>query len=372
MSITAYTGLPGSGKSYGVFLHVIIPALEKGRDVWTNIPVNEEELSKKGLPIPTHFETRDILDNDSWFQTVLPKGALIVIDECWRLWAAGLKANNAVEGHKSFLAEHRHMVGECGNSVEVVLVTQDLAQIASFSRNLVETTYRAEKLTRVGAKNSYRIDVYHGAVTGPKPPKSRRDREIFGKYKPEIFKLYQSHTMSATGLVGDESKSDNRSNILGGNIFKVYGAVILAGIFIVWWGFGVVVEGYSGEDESVPVVSNPDFVRQSMPGDGRRLEPIKPIPKPKPQKYDFLNGLKVTISANIGLFPDIDFVFTASSGNTSFRLTQSEMTNMGYKFIAVNECLVFIMINQARHVAACSSKSDSKSLLNFDMGQKES
>ena len=38
MSIVGYSGLPGSGKSYGVVENVVIPALEAGRHIITNIP----------------------------------------------------------------------------------------------------------------------------------------------------------------------------------------------------------------------------------------------------------------------------------------------------------------------------------------------
>ena len=48
--ITAYVGLPGSGKSYGVCEQVILPALAKGRPVFTNIPF-DTNLCKNLSPI---------------------------------------------------------------------------------------------------------------------------------------------------------------------------------------------------------------------------------------------------------------------------------------------------------------------------------
>src|SRR5690606_16593216 len=171
MTITAYTGLPGSGKSYGVFENVIVPGLENKKPVWTNIPFNEDALLEKFGVTPTAFTVDDITQNPDWFQTVFEPGAVLVLDECWRLWPAGLRANNVLMQHKSFLAEHRHMVGENGLSTEIVLVTQDLAQISSFARNLVENTFHVTKLSKVGFDKRFRVDVYFGPVTGATPPK---------------------------------------------------------------------------------------------------------------------------------------------------------------------------------------------------------
>ena len=50
MSITAYTGLPGSGKTYGVVQHVIVPALQAGRRVVTNIPMRADVVASRGWP----------------------------------------------------------------------------------------------------------------------------------------------------------------------------------------------------------------------------------------------------------------------------------------------------------------------------------
>ncbi len=202
MAITAYTGLPGSGKSYGVFQNVIIPALNQGREVWTNIPFDEQKVVEQFGYQPCRFDIEDIKDNPNWFDEVFPPGAIIVIDEVWRLWSSGMKANQIPEGYKSFLAEHRHRVGLNGLSTEVVLVCQDLAQLAYFARTLVDTTFRSVKLDTVGAKNNFRIDIYQGAVTGPRPPEKLLLRKTFGSYKPEVYELYKSHTMSQPGESG--------------------------------------------------------------------------------------------------------------------------------------------------------------------------
>jgi len=217
MSILAYVGLPGSGKSYDVVANQILPALKQGRHVCTNIPLHKDkiaEITTSGNL--TEFPTEKIQTTPEAIFEYCTAGTVLVLDEVWRLFPAGLKANNVPEPFRKLLAEHRHMVNENGDSTQIVLVTQDLAQISAFARQLVEQTFNHTKLTSIGAAKSYRIDIYAGAVTGTNPPKQQRIREIYGTYNNKITSLYQSHTMSQSkdGSV-NEKGADSR-----GNIFK--------------------------------------------------------------------------------------------------------------------------------------------------------
>jgi zona occludens toxin (predicted ATPase) len=215
MSIVGYSGLPGSGKSYGVVENVVIPALESGRHIITNIPLKTGRLSDdfpQGKV--TIFDNRDAEGDPDFFSLEgHPAGVIWIIDEAWRFWKSGMKSVNIPQVQKEFFTEHRHMVGEDGRTNEIVLVTQDLQQLCAFVRDLVEETYRAVKLTAVGQKNRYRVDVYQGGVTGQKPGKPMR--QLYGKYKPEIYQYYKSHTRNKTDFAaGMEEKADDRANVL--------------------------------------------------------------------------------------------------------------------------------------------------------------
>lgn len=233
MSIVSYTGLMGSGKSYGVVENAILPALRKGRTVVTNIPLNLELISetKEFKGSVQIFETKDITDNsDSAFFEELPDGCLWVCDEAWRLWESGIKATAMPESHKAFITEHRHLVGEDGFTTEIVLVTQDNSQLCAFVRNLIDETYRSSKLDKVGMKNRCRIDVYQTGVTGSNPPKSNLIRQIGPKkYKKEVWQYYKSHTKSEH--VGMEEKADNRASIFKNPLIK-YGIPVSILIFV--------------------------------------------------------------------------------------------------------------------------------------------
>lgn len=208
MAIDAYVGLPGHGKSYGVVEHVIIPSLKQGRHVVTNIPLNADALlmdfggTIQQLPVDW-FELNDL----SEYAT---NGCVLVLDELWRRWPSGMLTNQASTEDKALLAEHRHRVDKENRSMRIVLVTQDLSQIANWVRVLVESTYRVSKKS----KKFYVVSIYNGAVTGVRPPKSALLRQATGRFKKEVYVYYSSATQSQTGNVGDESKADSRSSIL--------------------------------------------------------------------------------------------------------------------------------------------------------------
>lgn len=281
MSIVGYSGLPGSGKSYGVVENVIIPALESGRHIITNIPLKTGRLSDdfpQGKV--TIFDNREAEDDPDFFSLdAHPGGVIWIIDEAWRFWKSGMKSVNIPQVQKEFFTEHRHMVGEDGRTNEIVLVTQDLQQLCAFVRDLVEETYRAVKLTAVGQKNRYRVDVYQGGVTGQKPGKPMR--QLYGKYKPEIYQYYKSHTRNKTDFAaGMEEKADDRANVLKHPLIKVG---IPAALLVM--GFGV-YQAYSYftrfSDDSQPVdapqVQQSQPASQDLPG---MSQPVESAPKRK-------------------------------------------------------------------------------------------
>lgn len=229
MSIVAYTGLPGSGKTYSVVKHQIMPALKLGRTVVTNVPLRTDALSALGLPgAVVEFPTEVIAAEPHRIREYVTAGCIFVLDEVWRLFPQGQQANKVPEEYKSLLAEHRHMVDELGNSTQIVFVVQDLANIGAFARRLVEETFVTTKLGFVGLSGSYRVDVFRGAQTGATPPVSARLRMVGPhRYDKAIFALYVSHTMAAAGTEGgaDETKIDGRANILKRPAF-VIGAVL--------------------------------------------------------------------------------------------------------------------------------------------------
>lgn len=264
MAIHAYVGKPGHGKSYGVVEHVVIPSLKQNRHVVTNIPLAVDDLlaafGGNVTQLPSNwFELSDLAD-------VIPAGSVAIIDECWRRWPAGQNVNHANFTDKSLLAEHRHRVDEKGNSMRVVLVTQDLAQISSWVRLLIETTYRIRKLS----KKAFKVDIYNGAVTGDAPSKTKLLRTTAGTFKSTIFPFYKSATQSNSGEVGDESSADGRSSIL--RSFGLWASLICA-LVLVLVGIFFVKKFFSTDAPGVKHVSS-----ASAPAKGPAVPPAPPEP----------------------------------------------------------------------------------------------
>lgn len=237
MSIFAYVGLPGSGKSYSVVQQQILPALKAGRTVVTNVPL-KWDLVRAELGVPAaqlrEFPMEAVQADPELIMEAAPPGAVLVLDEVWRIFPAGLKANQVPEQFRAVFAEHRHRVNAEGESSQIVLVTQDLAQIAAFARQLVEQTFRTTKLTTVGLSRRYRTDVYAGPVTGPNPPVNTAIRQIFGRYDPAVYRFYHSHTQSQAAKEGaDERAIDRRGNVLLRPVVLLAPVLVIA---LLWFG----------------------------------------------------------------------------------------------------------------------------------------
>jgi len=257
MAIYAYTGNPGAGKSYEVVNNPMLRAVAEGRPVWTNIPVN--------LPGP-HVVKGDAA-NEHWYLDA-PPGALVVIDEVWRYWPSGQKTSTVREDIREFLAMHRHRTS-MGQSTDILIVCQDLSQVAAFVRDLVEKTFRMRKLSGLGTRSSYRVDVYRGAVRGAR---GRAEDHIAGwvtRYKPDGFKLYQSHTQ---GGDAKEIEVDKRGSVWRRPAVLAIPLALLAPVLVVW-AFREAIPGGDIEGESVPV-----------PEPAKAPALIAPPPRPQPTR----------------------------------------------------------------------------------------
>jgi zona occludens toxin len=277
MAIKGYSGLTGSGKSYSVVSNVILPALEKGRTVVTNIPMNikNEKLIS--------FDIHHLVDNREEIETFAPKGSVIVIDEAQHMWPSGLKGNQIPKAEKDFFTEHRHKVGEDGFSNEIILISQDLGNIAAFVRNLISETFVTTKLEAIGQKNRYRVDIYQGAVTGQRPPKQLLKRQLYGKYEPEVYKHYKSQTQSEIDEIGSETPLDERGNILSSPLLK-YG--MIAAVIMILFGLYKVGSFFNPEDSEL-INSTDQIAQNEQPKPLKRMQPLptpdpEPLPEPKP------------------------------------------------------------------------------------------
>ena len=352
MSIIAYTGLPGHGKSYGAVKHSIMPALESGRLVATNIPLSDD-LDNQYPDQIQRFQTSDIEGNPDWFESVLRPGSVLVFDEVWRIWPAGLKTTAMPIQHKTFLAEHRHIVGIDGHSTEIVLIVQRLSNLASFCRNLIEYTYIVQKLETVGSSRRYRVDIYEGAARD-QPNKRFRIREEYGKFDPKIFSLYQSHTRSDTA--GREAKPDNRANILRSPILWV--GVILVAILLI---FVVIMAPHL-----FPTVED---LEQSPMADSLPTQPAEqpsvttpPQKKQHAERHPIDDLLSEFDDGYITLFlrrgRRVEYTIRLLRGLDWVDMTNHQLTVLGAKIQAMDRCLLLVEGGETVRYFTCRSEPD--------------
>lgn len=281
MSILAYTGLPGAGKSYAVVEHQILPALRAGRRVVTNIPMHVDTVRSKivtGELVELPLE-KITAEPETIYEYVTP-GSVLVLDEVWRIFPAGQRADKVPEPFRKLLAEHRHMVNDKGESAQLVLVTQDLAQIAAFARQLVEQTFRTVKLSSVGLRAGYRLDVFNGPISGPNPPLQNRLREVYGRYRKDVWQFYKSHTMSEAKAEGaDERAVDGRGSLLRSPALLACAAIVVLGVlFVIPRAFGLLQKDgmaqLAGHEETAPDLPPPP----EAAGGTRSMVPLSSAP----------------------------------------------------------------------------------------------
>lgn len=293
MALNLYTGDTGSGKSYSVVATVIIPALKKGRHVVTNIPLEVDLLTQvfggtiSQLPL-------DALD-DPDLPDLFPPGCVAVVDECWNRWPSGQRLTKAPKGDQHWLKEHRHRVDAMGNSMQVVLCTQNPSDLAKWVRDLIAHTFWMTKLEELGMDDKCSVRIFKKCPTGEadKIPKRQLLRVTYLTYEPEIYQYYRSATQSKTNDVGIETTMDRRTSMWRspGFLFQTIGSPILcaASIFALIY-FGNRLTGDEPKKEegaSVAVVAQPEheplpvapaqLVNPMPPGmELTTIEPAKP------------------------------------------------------------------------------------------------
>uniref|UniRef100_A0AAU8B3U8 ZOT protein n=1 Tax=Dulem virus 53 TaxID=3145764 RepID=A0AAU8B3U8_9VIRU len=227
MAISAYVGIPGSGKSYEVVLSVILENYQKGRRIVTNIEgISDEKirdycLNKKGIKEQELGLLIKVTDEDcqrddffpykgSQGNTICKAGDLICIDEVWRIFPTNeIKAN-----HRSFIAEHRHFTDEeTGVCCDLVVINQSVTGIPRFIKDRIETTFLMSRLVALGLGKRYRVNVY----TGVKVNKQGLVAQYQNKFNDDIFRLYKSFD----GVNGKQSVVDDRQNYFKSGMFRL-------------------------------------------------------------------------------------------------------------------------------------------------------
>jgi zona occludens toxin len=191
MSIIAFTGTPGSGKSYDAVAK-IIANLRMGRIVFTNIRGLDQPLCLEMIKMLTGLDDYSLSRQLHYlpdhqvicFWNHVTPGALIVLDEVQNFFNARNWASKDNTEFNKWSSTHRH------HGYDVVLLTQNIQRIDSAVRSLVEWTYVYRKMNFFGSlfTQKYLCYAYGGEeVVGSPLAKSVRT------YDSKIFLCYQSY-----------------------------------------------------------------------------------------------------------------------------------------------------------------------------------
>lgn len=243
MAISLIVGRPGDGKSYSAVHLCILPALQMGRSVFTNIPVNVDLLREELQLLPDLY--LKVVDKEQLDKTELydiPGGTLIVLDEVWRYWKKEERKPPS-DADEKFFAEHRHRIGRVPGvdgalSQDIVLITQGTTEVPGWIKSRIASTYKVVKLNAVGSENRFRVDFYRGAQ-GERPQKDSFISCSFGRYSADVWRYYQSHTLGdqSGGIATASLEAGPSKNVAIWSHPRMLLNYALAGIaiaFIVW------------------------------------------------------------------------------------------------------------------------------------------
>lgn len=280
MAVVNFSGLQGSGKSYFVVQSVVIPACRIGRTVVTNIPLRDD-LLKADFPAADirYFNIDDWVQNPALVNDV-PYGAVLIIDEAWRLFPAGQKSNNAPLPFKSLISEHRHRVGENGFALEIVTITQDIqSDLSAYVRAKTDRTHLCTKLSALGASNRFVVDVYMRAISAEKPNRRQHVKKLGPfKYSPDVYQYYQSQTQTEADEHGTEQTQGVSVVVWKRPLFWFWTPLVLvAGIWALSWLIGFFRGGVVEPKSSLPPAQAQFVPIDQMPG---YVPPVASPPAP--------------------------------------------------------------------------------------------
>lgn len=196
-------GPPGGGKSYEAVVYHVLPTLEAGRKVITNLPLNVAELAKIDARFPALIELRtktkgqgcphvfgNIEDyGDDWRHPETGQGPLYAIDECHK----PLRRGRTLLAVEEWYAEHRH------EGADVLLMTQSYGKVSKDITDSAQVVYRVKKMTAFGDDTKYIRKVQDG-VRGDVLSVSERS------YESRYFRLYKSHTRSVAAVLEADAR----------------------------------------------------------------------------------------------------------------------------------------------------------------------
>lgn len=391
--INGVEGIPGSGKSYEATCFHVLVALQGGRKVITNLPLNVEmfaaidpayraliEVRRRCQPIRGTWDAARV-DVDSgqgnafdlfsdghtedpsvsvslfghvwdyfsvWKHPKTGQGPLFVIDECHVPLPKVGTDKQVIEWFK--LSRHFN--------ADVLLMTQSFRDMNPMIAGLLAILVKVRKADILGKADHY-IRKVHGGYRGAVISTEQR------KYEPQYFALYKSHTQGNS--VMEAMASDVAPFLVKFNRFRnILWMVILAAVGYAVWDN---TAGAKKRKEAVDVkarLAEGAKAFKANPVD-HKLEAMKTVAHDKanadaivlpspPEDPEPFAAKEVHLTGMMRMGPKVIFTFTISKGGMRIiDLTQQDVIDAGYTWRPTGHCSGVLEWKGTRKAVTCDA-----------------
>jgi zona occludens toxin len=386
--INGLEGIPGSGKSYEACVHHVLPALQAGRLVITNLPllvdmwaaINPDflkllELRRRVQPIRGTWDAERVDEKtgegnafelfadghtekpaakvslfghvwdyySEWKHPVTGQGPLFIIDECHVGMPTIGTDPEVIEWYKL----HRHF------NADVLLGTQSFRDMNQPIARLMAMLVKVRKADILGRADHY-IRKVHGGYRGAVISTEER------KYRPEFFNLYKSHTQGnsvAEALAQDVSPFIVKFKRYTRNVWVLFGigALALGYYYYSKWSTAKPITTVSrtvgppaGYVAPMPrwMASSPATSSQS---DTSQPMAVDEIPEPYQNKGLHLNGFLTVAGQTMYMLS------VSQNGVVVSHVTSKELVRAGYRYIPLSDCAGVVQWMRNNRAVTCDT-----------------
>lgn len=359
-------GASGSGKGYEACVYQILPALQKGRRVITNMPLDLErwraldpsfpdliELRKRPQPIRGTWNPTDetgafqlFADGRTlppsttarcfagvwdfytdWKNPETGQGPLFVVDEAQYV----IPLQGCDKEVEEWSALHRHF------NCDVLWATQSYGKLSRPIRENVQMVYRLRKKVAWGQPDRYIRKVQDG-LRGEVMNIGER------KYESKYFGLWKSHTQ---GVAAEEFNAEDVKPIW--THWSFVGAAIMLTLFVVMLASGEVKNPMEVRVPQVKAEPRPKPQQQAatlepkqdqvqiptqLPEVAQVQQPQRPHREPAP-----FDGLGIHIAGYVAMGNRVLYLVTLSTNGQIIQdITDVELVKAGYTWQPISEC----------------------------------
>lgn len=223
-----HEGLPGAGKTYAAIQDHLLPAVKKGRKVYTNIRgINHENISTQcGITTDQAVDLVHVfpMEKTKDMLGIVEDNALVIIDELQNFWPKSGKPLSNED--MLFVTEHRQ------RGLELVCTGQVRGDCHNVWKGRIDRLLEFQNREAIGKPTTYVWRAFN------KTGQDSRGQPVFeyntsgtDEYKPEVYNCYKSHRDGVTEI---EKTKDNRFNVFATRAFKLWiPAAFIAGFVAV-------------------------------------------------------------------------------------------------------------------------------------------